>query len=237
MILLFFLHLLGRGLDKKEIGTYIKTHTHRLQNRHTHILLMDVSIEKGRNENALLWWCWSEKPCFIIKNKAFSNLTWGLLIHSPSPSICPLIQPPTDPFWAHIHPAITLLNSHHLKQCCPPAQLELTALYFLFFFQWDENTTDPLYCGGYYCDNTQIQRLSRKLSRCACRKSPLLHTTVIAACTCKSKRSAWSQCTVACSMRETLTCYMSPQHHDAFENDQSHFVFLNVYQNQAKNRT
>lgn len=41
------------------------------------------------------------------------------------------------------------------------------------FFQWDENTTDPLYCGGFYCDNTQIQRLSRKLSRCACRKPPL----------------------------------------------------------------
>ncbi|KAG7237759.1 hypothetical protein INR49_031771 [Caranx melampygus] len=46
-----------------------------------------------------------------------------------------------------------------------------------WLLRWDENTTGPLYCGGYYCDNTQIQRLSRKLSRCACRKSPLLHTT------------------------------------------------------------
>lgn len=127
-------------------NTQPRTHTDCKTCTHTHTTIStndhDVSIGKGRNENALLWWCWSEKPCFVIKNKAFSNLIWGLLIHSPSPSICPFTPPPIHPSLIHLstHPAITLVYSHHLKQR-PPTQLNP-------YYQWDENTTDPLLRGN-----------------------------------------------------------------------------------------
>lgn len=135
-------------------------------------------------------------PVFIIRNNAFSNITWALLIHPSPTSICLFIYHLLIHFssiGAHIHPAITLVNSYYLKQYCP-TQCELTALYYLFiyfvFLGWKYNWSNS-WSNQWHSQlkiSPKIQRLCRKFKRYACRKSTLVHllnnTIVIATSTC-----------------------------------------------------
>lgn len=59
--------------------------------------------------------------------------------HHPSAHLLNHLSIPSSSIWAHIHPAIALVNTHHLKQR-RLTQLNLNN-------QWDENTTDPLLRG------------------------------------------------------------------------------------------
>lgn len=139
-------------LQNSHTCTEIAKHVHTHTCTHTTISTHDVSIGKGRNENALLWWCWSEKPCHIIKKKKSIFKSHTGSSHSLTITITITIHLPiyhlsihTSSIWAHIHPAtITLVNSHHLTRRCP-TQLNL------YITGGGENTTDTLLRGKRRC--------------------------------------------------------------------------------------
>lgn len=119
VVLLF--HLLVRGLDKHlKMDMYIHventgTHTHTDCKTCTHYCYFHYWWTWCFNRKRKKWKCTTVvaliwEPCFIIKNKAFSNLVWGLIIHSQSLS-APLLN----------HQSLIHLSTH--PSCHHPGQL------------------------------------------------------------------------------------------------------------------
>lgn len=78
-------------------------HTIQVKHKHRHFKWRQM-LNGKKKKNAQLW-CWSVKPCFIIKNKAFSDCIWGALTHPP-----PLIKSVNPPIHSSIHPSFTTTN-------------------------------------------------------------------------------------------------------------------------------